>query len=1782
MPKSISHSHSAHALRSGAAKLWMLLVGVNHYEDDSLPSLQFPAPDCQGLGQALTAATQVFPRRQLSLHHDFAEQLPTLEQVRHSLQHMTTAAQPQDTILFYFSGHGVIDPSSDQAVLCLRDTWQDCLVESGLGLPELLAQLGQSPARQQLVWLDACHSGGMSLGGGKDAGGAQQADPTPQLVAVLRQRAAQGRGFYALLSCDRDQRSWEFPELGHGVFTYYLMRGLRGDAADHQGVVDADGLYKYVYHQTLRYIDKANQQIRLVNLQKRSKGEASFQAEYPLQTPKRIVEGMGELILGVQAQSNPQAPRRRALIIDGLTSHQSTLALSKVLQGDGQFAIEYWPKPGADWETVRQAVQTCLGAGEDAANTDLSADLSADLNTVLLYLRGRVDRGETGEAWLVVGDGVRLSRSWLRQVLRRARRSQQIVILDLPGAVDLGEWVEDLQGEGERGQCLIAAAALAPDPDQFTQALLQTLQQADRQAGLPVAAWIAQLQVQLAGTPLSLGSDQVMPLSWLSGVQGVIEVLPSTVGRSASDRTDPVDLGVCPYLGLRPFGEDQAPYFYGRQDQVQELINSLRQQVVVAVVGASGSGKSSLVQAGLMAQLRRGQQLPGSEQWWMGGMRPGPDPLKALAQRLVDGGSERERGYQQLQIEGLLHLGPEGLVQWLRSRPEPMVVLVIDQFEELFTLASPTDRQTWLDLVLGALEHAADRFKLVITLRADFVTPCLAHPALAQVLKQSSRYLSPVLSQDHYRQVILQPAEQVGLAVEPGLMELLLQDLTQAPGELPLLEFVLEQLWEHRQSGQLTVQSYQQIGGLRGALEQHAQAVYDSLEADAQACARWIFLCLTQLGEGTEDTRRRVPRSALAVAKYPPELMAATLQTLTAANLLVVNTELPNPSPQSPNPQSRSGDANDRPPVDGPSLPPPEPTIEVVHEILIRHWSTLQWWLAENRARLQIQRQVEHLARLWQSHGRQSDDLLRGKRLAEAEDLYIHYTDELSRPVQEFIEAALDLRQQQQRQIKRQLRRTQITAAVLGGLGLVALGLGAVAYRQQILARMETINAVAASSEALLWSNQPLEALTTALGAAQDLQQIGPLGRWLVPRQTWQRSQGRTAGTLQQALTLTPERNRLNGHTQAVNTVRFSPDGQRLATASDDGTVRLWRRDGLLLATLPGDNSAPGPAVTAVGFSPNGQTLAVAGAEGTVGLWQVEGNQLSLIESLPLHQDRITRLAFSPDGALLATASRDGTVQLIDRATGRRQTLTGHGGWVNDVRFSPDGQTLVSAGEDGTVRLWTQAGEPLQTLTGPPDAPSEPPAQRLTSASFSPDGQTMAVAGGDGTVQLWEVATGRPLQRLTGAQGQDPDRLQINDVSFSADGQRLAAAQANGQIHLWQLDDFSHHSLAGHRGEVLSVQFSPEEEAAGQGGPMLASASADETVRLWHPDPAAQLSPSGIYAVAAQPAQGGRGRISARFAAAGWDGTVTLWQTGTPATTIAVFTGPQTPIEALAFSPDGAMLAAAGSDPEIWLWRVADGAMLAKLEHESERITALAFHPDGGLLAAAGNDPRLQLWSLDSTPTGIQATPTPVPTNHTDTITSLSFSPDGQGLMTGSYDRTVQLWHLTASSPPTLTRLDTLTGHTAAIATVQFSPDGQQLATGSWDNTIQLWQLQGRGQQVRATLGHTLTGHTGGVTSVAFSPDSRGLLSGGADGQLTLWDSTSGERIKSLTGHRGPVGSVAFSPDGEWFFSGENDGGAVLWEMSLDSLLGQGCRQLQDYLKTNVTVAEADRHRCDR
>ena len=1061
---------------SSDSVLWLLLVGVNHYQDASLPDLRYSAVDCEGLSVALTEAAPAFAQQKIRVHHDNALQPPTLATVQASLEQVVSEAQPQDTILFYFSGHGIqtTGPVSEaqQAVLCFTDTQKENLLETGLSLQLLLRALNRSAARQQLVWLDACHSGDMTLRG--------------TTVDVLRQQAAKSSGFYALLSCDQDQRSWEFPQLGHGVFTYYLMQGLRGEAANAQGAISADSLYRYVYYQTLRYIDKTNQQLRVINQQKRSRGDLHLQTEYPLQTPKRIVEGVGESVLVRKATSAIKRHPRRAILVDGLRETGTSLALSKVLRQTGNFEVSYWPQPGGNWENVRTSIQQCLGFNG-------GGDHAVEPGSVLLYLRGALKTTVSGEAVLVMPEGVQVRRSWVRQALRDSKVSQQIVVLDCPGAEDLEQWIEDLHADDDRGQCLLAAASDLSAPQLFSQALLDSLAAADPQVGMPAAGWITQLQGRLA-------MSGITPHFWLTGKR-VIEVLP---GKSAGQSGAAADIGLCPYMGLRAFGEGDAAFFFGRSHLIQQLLQAINQQSFLAVVGASGSGKSSVVQAGLMAQLRQGKQIPGSDRWWVRSFRPGTQPIQALAQRLVDTGNTSttaDKTQEQLQIEGLLHLGPEGFVRWLRTRPEPMVMLVVDQFEELFTLASELERQQFLALMMGAIAHASDRFKLVLTLRTDFMATALELPELAPKLQQSNILVPPVLSEEAYREIILRPAEKVGLTVEPELITVLLQDLNQGVGDLPLLEFVLEQIWEKREPGQLALQVYQeQVGGLKGALERKAQAVYNALSWDEQDCARWIFLNLTQLGEGTEDTRRRVTKTDLVVKKYPTAMVERTLQALVAAKLVVVGggnddeREMVNDEGRSRGHDEREISQNAETPssfITHPSSLSSSPvTVEVAHEILIRHWSTLRWWLEENRTRLREQRQVEQAAIAWKQNDEQPDFLLRGIPLDAAVELYVNYTDELSGEVQRFVESGISAREAEQSQALKRLRQAKRAIVAISVLAIGAISLGAGAYFQRQQARLREVETLNALSTSQLSNHQSLEATMTAIEAGKLLQDI--------------------------------------------------------------------------------------------------------------------------------------------------------------------------------------------------------------------------------------------------------------------------------------------------------------------------------------------------------------------------------------------------------------------------------------------------------------------------------------------------------------------------------------------------------------------------------------------------------------------------------------------------------------------------------------------------------------------
>jgi uncharacterized caspase-like protein len=540
-PIGVSSSNSSNTLKTGSAKLWLLLVGVNEYLDTSLPSLRYPALDCQGLEKALFKATAGFPNKEVIVHHDFAAQPPSLEGIRSSLQKIVSQSQSQDSILLYFSGHGVVEPDTQQAVLCFPETRKDDLLNTGLAMQELVQILGASSANQQLVCLDTCHSGDMNFlrqnGANRDGTMPDIANPTPQLMDVLKQRAAQSKGFCALLSCDRGQQSWEFPELGHGVFTYYLMQGLMGEAADADGFIEADKLYKYVYHKTVQYIDKLNHQVRLINQQKLSRGDSKLHPEYPLQTPKRIVEGVGDLIVGFQPVKTISHKQRRALVIDGLSNRQTTADLSRLFAGAGGFEVDYFPQKGKNWSEIRGKIQEFTRwVGESETKSPSQLGVIKNTRTSLLYLRGYLEEIEDGEAWLILGDGMRLSRSLLRQELRRVQKTQQIIIVDLvipnSSIPSLENWIEDLQFATEEGQCLIVAATVASESDLFPKTLLESLVIANPQVELSVAQWITDLQKLMLAKGINLHV-------WLSGTQSVIDILPGNISTIFQDFGQP-------------------------------------------------------------------------------------------------------------------------------------------------------------------------------------------------------------------------------------------------------------------------------------------------------------------------------------------------------------------------------------------------------------------------------------------------------------------------------------------------------------------------------------------------------------------------------------------------------------------------------------------------------------------------------------------------------------------------------------------------------------------------------------------------------------------------------------------------------------------------------------------------------------------------------------------------------------------------------------------------------------------------------------------------------------------------------------------------------------------------------------------------------------------------------------------------------------------------------------------------------------------------------------------
>jgi WD40 repeat protein/transcriptional regulator with XRE-family HTH domain len=1107
--------------------------------------------------------------------------------------------------------------------------------------------------------------------------------------------------------------------------------------------------------------------------------------------------------------------------------------------------------------------------------------------------------------------------------------------------------------------------------------------------------------------------------------------------------TRPAAVTGSPYRGLAAFEEQDAAFFFGREAATAQVLERMSQHLagagLLVVSGVSGAGKSSLLRAGVLPRIREDglTAARGAASWPCLVFTPTRAPLDELALRIAplagaDAAAVRRGlaadpdGFALTARQAALARpgGPMGGSDGLapeRDRPSPpqRLLLVVDQFEELFTqCAEEGQRRAFIAALHAAATagHGPDQAPaalVVLGVRADFEARSADYPQLADAVQD--RYLVTAMTGRQLRMAITEPAKKADSAVDDGLVEVLLGEVrtgqpgTFGAGVLPLLSHALDQAWRSRAGETLTLADYERTGGIDGAVAASAQRVYDALTPAQQAATRQVFLRLTATSSEGVDSADRATRAELTEGKSPAEAqdVEIVLEAFAAERLLTF----------------AAG------------------TVEISHEALLTAWPLLRdTWLAETHADRIARTRLHTTAADWARLSRDPSYLYSGSLLAAASDTAARIGADpgrhppLSQTERDFLHASNHAH-------RRTVRRRQAVIAGLLVLTLIAITAAGIAVH----------NAANATRQHGLALSRQLAAESLALASTNPV-----VARQLAVA-AWRVFPTAQAGS---AITTLLGEQQQNGMLPAdpsiVRAVAFSPGGRLLASADGDGTVRLWN-----LATghpvgAPLRATSNPNGVRAVAFSPVGRLLASANADGTVRLWNLAdrhpvGTTLRATRAPWGLRGGVRGVAFSPDGKLLASADGDGTVRLWNPATDHpvatlHATRSPYG--VFGVAFSPDGKLLASADfNGGTVRLWNPltghpVGVPLHT-TGT--------VAGVRAVAFSRDGKLLASADADGTVQLWDAATGHPITTLhaTSTAGG------VFGVAFSPVGNLLASADADGTVRLW--DAATSHPVAtlhatstGHG--VLGVAFSPVSR-------LLASADGDGTVRLWNPAAGRPAGTPlhiastgyGVFAVAFSPV----GRL---LASAGADGTVRLWDaaTGHPVATLhATSTGYG--VFAVAFSPDGRLLASAGADGTVRLWNPATGHPARAPLHATSTaggVLGVAFSPDGRLLASAGADGTVRLWNPAT------RRPLGTPLHATSTaggVLGVAFSPDGRLLASAGADGTVRLWDAATRRPLGAPLRATSTGHD--VLSVAFSPDGQLLAGAASDGTIALEEV---------------------------------------------------------------------------------------------------------------------------
>ena len=1213
---------------------------------------------------------------------------------------------------------------------------------------------------------------------------------------------------------------------------------------------------------------------------------------------------------------------------------------------------------------------------------------------------------------------------------------------------------------------------------------------------------------------------------------------------SISERT-PRLLGECPYRGLAAFREQDAPFFFGREAFIEQLLAALQEQPLVAVVvGSSGSGKSSLVYAGLLPRLRA------SEEWLVVELRPGNRPFRALAAAIIawlepeisetDRLVETQKLAEALnQQELLLHDVVERVLE--KHPKEQHILLFVDQFEELYTLCPKAEtRRRFLDSLLAAVQttqrsHDAD-LVVLLTLRADFMGQALAYRPFADAIQKNSMMLGP-MNVDELRSVVEKPAEKQGAIFEQGLVDRILDDVGEEPGRLPLLEFALTLLWERSKTGTLNHATYDQIGQVDGALARYAEQVYSDLDQGERELARRVFVQLVQPGVGTEDTRRLAFRSEIGETGW------ALTQFLADRRLVVTG-----------------WDSVGR------------ETVEVVHEALIQRWERLRDWIEADRAFRTWQESLRVAIHQWEITDRDEGALLRGVPLSQAESWLEERGEEFSANERDFIQASIALREHKARELEQQRQRELESAqqlasterrsrrflgALAGVLTLavvVALALTVFANLQRRQAQEAYSLSLAANAQQALDDLDSGTALVLALAAndirkpPQEAQRIlldaayspGPRERYeigdLIPdgqdsaTSLDLSSDGQTLllGMADGSIMLwdhsSGEVSILEGHDKKVNEVAFGPSGLTALSGGDDTQVIYWDlQTGREIRRLGGESGGHSGIVKTVDISPDGRVGLSGGYNGEsfsdpgeLILWDLEsGKEIRRFDG---HLYGVIDAQFSPDGATILASSGDVEVMI---ATGEGQGLAlndlllwdvdsgriierfddlNHD--VYDLAISPDGkQALAGSYYHNISSMWDlETGERLLTLEGHDEA--------VRSVTFSPNRGRAATVSDDNSLMLWSLETGEPLFILKAG---DSDLL---DLEITPDGRQAFTISRDGGLLAWDLVDAAEvRSFGQHQDMIYDVAYSPDgsQVLSSSGTSSPAVPVTDASLRLWDLESGAQLQFMPL---------------------------------------------PVDVIMQVAVAPDGLRGLSASSDGVVRLWDLESGGEILTLQGHESLVPSLALSPDGSKALSGSVDGTLIYWDLENGEI-IHRMYT-----HPDSNWALAISPDGRTALSDASDLGVILWDLESGEEILRLERADVVGDTGSTG-MAYLPDGRSAVVES-DGALIHWDLESGEEILR--IGR----HDALRTRIEISPDGKLMLTSGMTGVLKLWDLENTELIRQF-GYAEPavVFDVAMSPDGTTALSGSSEQTIVQWRLDYPSL-----DELRAWIEQNRYVRE--------